>query len=49
MVLEGGTSKTWLSVSVLWQPELLVAPQDVECTRTGKGQCSLSTVIRDAV
>lgn len=48
MVLNVGTSKTLSSLGVSRQPELLVAPEDVEGTRNGKGQCSLSTSIRVA-
>lgn len=46
--VECATSKTLSSLGVSRQPELLVAPEDVEGTRNGKGQCSLSTLIRIA-
>lgn len=48
MVLDVGTSKTLPSLGVSRQLELLVAPEDAEHTRNGKGQCSLSTLIRVA-
>lgn len=45
-VLDVGTSKTSPSLGVSQQPELLVAPEDAECSGNGEGQCSLSTLIR---
>lgn len=48
MVLDVGTSKTLPSFGVSRQPELLVAPEDVEHTRNGRGQCRLSALIRVA-